>query len=138
MCMAFSGGVDLPFYFGWNSGYRGDTFLDTTFPINAFRKLAGKLDLSDPADPYGGFWWIPVQSASSFHPGGANFAFADGSARFIKDTIATWENDLNNFGDPFGVQYGPFSEYRFGTSRPQVYQFLSSRNVGEVASGDAY
>src|SRR5262249_46179274 len=93
---------------------------------------------NDPVDPYGGWWWVPVQSASSFHPGGANFAFADGSARFIKESIATWQNNLNNFGDPVGVAYGPFSEYRFGASRPQVYQFLSTRSLGEIASGDTY
>src|SRR5262249_17491935 len=34
------GGKDAPFYFGWNSGYWGDTFFDTVFPINAYRKLA--------------------------------------------------------------------------------------------------
>jgi prepilin-type N-terminal cleavage/methylation domain-containing protein/prepilin-type processing-associated H-X9-DG protein len=132
------GGEDSPWYFSWNSGYWGDTFIDTLFPINAYRKLSGKLDLADPTDPYGGWWWVPVESASSFHPGGANFAFADGSARFVKDSIATWQNDLNNFGDPVGVTYGPFSEYQFGKSRPQVYQFLSTRNVGEVFGADAY
>jgi prepilin-type N-terminal cleavage/methylation domain-containing protein/prepilin-type processing-associated H-X9-DG protein len=134
------GGEDAPWYNGWNSGYWGDTFFDTTFPINAYRKLSGLLDLNDPTNPYGGWWWVPIQSASSFHPGGANFAFADGSARFIKESIATWQNDPNpnNIGDPIGVSYGPFGEYQFGKSRPQVYQFLSTRNVGEIVSSDAY
>jgi type II secretory pathway pseudopilin PulG len=59
------GGEDAPFYFGWNSGYWGDTFIDTLFPINAYRKLSGQLDLSDPVDPYGGWWWVPIESASS-------------------------------------------------------------------------
>jgi prepilin-type N-terminal cleavage/methylation domain-containing protein/prepilin-type processing-associated H-X9-DG protein len=135
------GGSDAPFYFGWNSGYWGDTFFDTTFPINAYKKLSGYLDLNDPTNTYGGWWWVPIQSASSFHPGGSNFAFADGSARFIKETIATWQNDPNpnNIGDPIGVTYGLFGEYQFGKSRPQVYQHLSTRNVGEVISStDAY
>ena len=69
------GGEDSPFYFGWNSGYWGDTFIDTTFPINAYRKLSGQLDLNDPSDPYGGWWWVPVQSASSFRPEGRELCF---------------------------------------------------------------
>ena len=45
----------------------------------------------------------------SFHPGGTNFAFADGSVHFIKDTINL-----------------------------AVFQALSTRNVGEVISSDQY
>jgi prepilin-type N-terminal cleavage/methylation domain-containing protein/prepilin-type processing-associated H-X9-DG protein len=132
------GGVDKPYYFWWNSGWWGDTFLDTMFPINAYRRLAKRLDLSDPSDPYGGWWWVPLQSASSFHPGGANFAFCDGSVHFIKETIATWPNNMRKLGDPIGVTYGRYGEYYFGTSQPQVYQFLSSRSGGEVTNSGAY
>jgi prepilin-type processing-associated H-X9-DG protein len=45
----------------------------------------------------------------SLHPGGANFAFADGSVKFIKDSI--------------GVQ---------------VYRSLGTRALGEVISADTY
>ncbi len=45
----------------------------------------------------------------SFHPGGANFAMADGSVRFIKQTIA-----------------------------PRTYNALGTRAMGEVISADAY
>ncbi|MHC5539643.1 DUF1559 domain-containing protein [Singulisphaera rosea] len=132
------GGEDSLFYCMWNSGWWGDTFMDTLFPINAHRKLAGQLDLNDPSDPYGGWWWVPLEAASSFHPGGANFAFCDGSVHFIKETIATWQNDPNNSGDPVGVSYGDYSEYQWGSTRPQVYQALSTRSMGEVISSDSY
>jgi prepilin-type processing-associated H-X9-DG protein len=132
------GGADAPFFFWWNSGYWGDTFFDTLFPINAHKTLSSQLDLNDPSNPYGGWWWVPLEAASSFHPGGANFAFADGSVRFLKETISTWKNDLNNSGDPVGVTYGTYNEYQWGKTKPQIYQALATRANGEVISADQY
>jgi prepilin-type N-terminal cleavage/methylation domain-containing protein/prepilin-type processing-associated H-X9-DG protein len=43
------------------------------------------------------------------HPGGVNFAFADGSVHFLKNSVG-----------------------------PQVYRALGTRNLGEVVSSDAY
>jgi prepilin-type N-terminal cleavage/methylation domain-containing protein/prepilin-type processing-associated H-X9-DG protein len=132
------GGADAPFYFWWNSGWWGDTFFDAIFPINPQKTLSGQMDLSDPTNPYGGWWWIPVEAASSFHPGGANFAFVDGSVRFIKETVSTWKNDLDNNGDPIGVRYGPYNEYQWGNTQPKVFQALVTRGGGEVISGDSF
>jgi prepilin-type N-terminal cleavage/methylation domain-containing protein/prepilin-type processing-associated H-X9-DG protein len=132
------GAADAPFYFWWNSGYWGDTFFDAMFPINAYKKLSGKLDLSDPTNPYGGWWWVPLESASSFHPGGANFAFVDGSVHFIKESIATWPSDPNNSGEAVGLDYGKFGEHFWGKSTPRVYQALATRHVGEVIASDSY
>ena len=56
----------------------------------------------------------------SQHPGGANFLLADGSCRFLKDTI-----DLGN------PNYAP-------PINKGVYRQLSTRNGGEVISSDAY
>ena len=35
---------------------------------------------------------IPAFSSNSFHPGGVNVAFADGSVHFIKNSISSWNS----------------------------------------------
>ncbi len=115
-------------YFWWQSGWWADSFFDTEYPINAYKK-------HDPVAT--GWFWVPLQSASSFHPGGANFAFVDGSVRFIKETISTWAVD--EFGDPIGMTFGACGERRMtADSRPQIYQALSTRKNGEVISADQF
>jgi prepilin-type N-terminal cleavage/methylation domain-containing protein/prepilin-type processing-associated H-X9-DG protein len=115
----------------WNSGYWGHSHFDTTGPPNTYKKYAGLIAR--------GAWWLYDEPASSFHPGGVNVGFVDGSVRFIKDTINTWTISSST-GQPTGLAFiGPAGIVRsFGTSTPGVWQALSTRNVGEVISSDAY
>jgi prepilin-type processing-associated H-X9-DG protein len=82
--------------------------------------------------------WVTAEGASSFHPGGANFAFCDGSVKFIKETIASWAPYNSATGDPNFTYGATCGENYIGTVPPQVYQMLATRNGGEVVSADSY
>jgi prepilin-type N-terminal cleavage/methylation domain-containing protein/prepilin-type processing-associated H-X9-DG protein len=117
----------------WVSGNFGDTLFTTFFPLNPQKTLK--------PDYYEGGAYIQgdsiVVSASSFHPGGANFAMMDGSVRFIKETIKSWTINPTT-GMPNGVTYkdGKYQLLPGATIPP--YQALSSRNGGEVISDGSY
>jgi prepilin-type N-terminal cleavage/methylation domain-containing protein/prepilin-type processing-associated H-X9-DG protein len=117
----------------WTSGNYGDTLFCTLFPMNPFRKMNGTVvdENDDRQEPF-------IQSASSMHPEGANFAFMDGSVRFIKDTIDSWAQDPKK-RLPRGLTFDPAGPYRVAPSvRPGVYQALSTRNGGEVIDSAAF
>jgi prepilin-type processing-associated H-X9-DG protein len=77
---------------------------------------------------------VAGMSASSFHPGGCNFAFADGSIRFIKDSIASWNWQTMRTA---AAANNCIPVLAAGQPMP-VYQALSTRNGGEVISSDSY
>jgi prepilin-type N-terminal cleavage/methylation domain-containing protein/prepilin-type processing-associated H-X9-DG protein len=110
----------------WASCYY-DTLFTTWYGINPHRRFSG--------DQQG---WATIWSPSSFHPGGANFAFSDGSVHFFKETIDTWPvdpqtGDTGAYWDDVQQRVALRPGTRFG-----VYQALSTRSWGEVISADAY
>lgn len=120
----------------WHAGFYYNTEFDAEYPINAYRRVPMSTfptGYNAPGD------WVPLESVSSFHPGGANFAFCDGSVKFIKETISSWTPYNTSSGDPIGFTYGgTCGENQIGTAVPQIYQKLATRNMGEVVSADAY
>ena len=121
----------------WSSGNNGDTLFTTFHPVNPHRKISNFYCNSGCVNLGGGYsTW--VNSASSFHPGGANFGFLDGSVHFIKDSINSWTID-NTSGFPLGVSRpSPYLWVIAPGTRLGVYQALSTRKGGEVISADQY
>ena len=121
-------GDDLRYWHWWADSVSMDTRFWTIFPMNPFRKIP------DTPEPQSSAY---TSSASSFHPNGAYFAFADGSVRFLKDSIDSWATDATGY--PLGVSEDNqgFFHVKPGT-RLGIYQMLSTRAGNESISADSY
>jgi len=142
----FMATLNDPYYYvsdnSWQSGRWYDTLFCTLYPMNTNLQ-------ANPVAANGPFGYYAITVANSLHPGGANFAFCDGSVRFLKNTISSWTYNMNNL-DPYNnaIPDGAIAAfdtydpqeifYQFGKARLGVYQALSTRAGGEVISADQY
>ena len=113
----------------WVGGNLGDSSYTHFWPINPQK---GNNSIR-PADLPTAF----VNAASSFHPGGVNAAFVDGSVRFIKDTINSWSFNQST-GYPVGVTKDTSVWILGAGSTVGIWQALGSINGGEIISADQY
>jgi prepilin-type processing-associated H-X9-DG protein len=126
--------IELPDWGWWFSGNYGDTIFTTMFPMNP----QGKMPDVPNESLYGVDINPSIQAASSYHPGGAQFAFCDGSVRFLKETIDSSAFDTST-GLPRGWSRAPSGLYLVTPpGRIGVYQALSTRNGGEVISAESF
>jgi prepilin-type processing-associated H-X9-DG protein len=133
------GTIDYIYNGAWVDGADEGTLFTTMYYLNPFGKMVS--DAGTTSEPYnfdqnGDQFSV---AASSFHPGGANFCFCDGSVKFIKDSINTWRLDPGKSWQPVNVTFNFATDvFTVGPPGMGVYQALSTRAGGEVISADAY
>ncbi len=130
------GTVDYVLNGAWHDGGDEGSFFTTMYYLNPFGKMTSDANGSDyNYDQDGDQFSI---SASSYHPGGANFCFCDGSVKFIKDSINSWQLNPANW-QPVNVTFSVATDvFTVGPPGMGVYQALSTRAGGEVISSDSY
>jgi prepilin-type N-terminal cleavage/methylation domain-containing protein/prepilin-type processing-associated H-X9-DG protein len=121
-------GDDFQYWHWWADSVSMDTRFWTIFPLNPFRKIPDTPETHSSAY---------TSAASSFHPNGAHFAFADGSVRFLKDSIDSWATDASGY--PRGVSEDNQGIFHLkpGT-RLGIYQMLSTRAGNEAIASGSY
>jgi prepilin-type N-terminal cleavage/methylation domain-containing protein/prepilin-type processing-associated H-X9-DG protein len=125
----------------WSDGEYGDTSITSFYPPN-IPQLPGYATATNPwknpdgcdGHSEGGTSYAAI-SAQSLHPGGVNVALCDGSVRFIKNSINSWNYNPPNMNRTGNAAAPCFPVSAAGNG---VWQSLSTVAGGEVISADSY
>lgn len=101
--------VDPDYWGWWTEGGWGSAWFSTRYKINA-HKTSYATDPNEVAVSI-------LEGANSMHPGGAQFAFVDGTVRFITENIESVDFGVSAAGRNTGKK---------------LYQYLGSRNGQET------
>ncbi len=117
----------------WNSHHWFDTMVTSYFPPNVTQGASSVTSVGGAI----------ASDAESRHPGGVNYAFCDGSVRFIKSSINSWPfqpgtGAFYGASYPVGVTYTNYIFSAAAGTQFGVYQALSTRAGGEIISSDQY
>jgi prepilin-type N-terminal cleavage/methylation domain-containing protein/prepilin-type processing-associated H-X9-DG protein len=126
----------------WSDGEYGDTAISSFYPPNV-PSLPGYATATTPwrnpdgcdGHSEGGTSYAGI-SAQSQHPGGVNVVLCDGSVRFIKNSINSWNYNPPNMTRSGNNATSPC--FPFSAAGNGVWQALSTISGGEVISADAY
>ncbi|WP_168221830.1 DUF1559 domain-containing protein [Aquisphaera giovannonii] len=114
----------------WWVGYNpGDATFTTAYIMNPKQDCMGAVGINSS--------YVEDGCAGSFHPGGANFAFCDGSVKFIKESINT--SPYNNTNCTITNVQGTANAWSFvPNTTVGIWQAISTRSGGEVVSADSF
>ncbi len=113
----------------WNVGVVADSMISAYYPLNG--ALKGVPYLSGNYDNW-------LSTVGSFHPGGANVGFCDGSVRFVKDSIQSLPYDPSSGTIPAFLRDSTSGTYSIAPgTQLGVWQKLATRSFNEIVAADS-